>query len=118
MKLLGRDPKLTIALFVLLLPSATYSQNRPRDDRPNSRARPRHVTQSSPNRSDSSNDSMRVQLTPRQIVQKVFPSIVLVIAEDENGEAVGQGSGFFYKAGLVVTNLHVFTVPHKHRLRC
>lgn len=95
MKILGRDPRLTIALIVLILPSTTYSQNRPRDDQPNSRVRPRHVTQSSPSKSDSTNDSTRVQLTPRQIVQKVFPSIVLVVAEDEHGEAVGQGSGFF-----------------------
>lgn len=48
-------------------------------------------------------------LTARQIVERVFPSIVLVVAKDENGEAVGQASGFFYKPGLVVTNLHVFT---------
>src|ERR1700686_1259909 len=48
-------------------------------------------------------------LTARQIVERVFPSIVLVVAKDENGEAVGQGSGFFYKPGLVATNLHVLT---------
>lgn len=47
--------------------------------------------------------------TEGQIVERVLPSVVLIVAQDENGEAVGQGSGFFYKSGLVATNLHVFT---------
>ena len=105
-KTLSRDTRLSIALFGLILPWATYSQNRPPDDQPNSRVRPRQVNQSPPN-ADSTKDSTRAQLTPRQIVERVFPSIVLIVAEDEHGEAVGLGSGFFYKPGLVATNLHV-----------
>jgi len=60
-------------------------------------------------RPSRSKNTPQRKLSARQIVEKVFPSIVLVVAEDENGEAVGQGSGFFYKPSLVVTNLHVFT---------
>ena len=108
-KLSSQNAWLTIALLGLIWPLATYCQEKPSDTQPNSRARPRQVNPSSQNPADSTNDSTKAQLTPRQIVQKVFPSIVLVLAEDENGEAVGQGSGFFYKPGLVVTNLHVFT---------
>lgn len=47
-------------------------------------------------------------LTPRQIVDKVLPSVVLIVAQDENGGAISQGSGFVFKPGLVATNLHVF----------
>ncbi len=47
-------------------------------------------------------------LTARQVVERVMPSIVLIVAQDENEEPVGQGSGFFFKPGLVATNLHVF----------
>lgn len=47
-------------------------------------------------------------LTPKQIVDKVLPSVVLVVAQDKQGESISQGSGFVYKPGLVATNLHVF----------
>lgn len=47
-------------------------------------------------------------LTSRQIAEKVMPSVVLIITQDENGKPISQGSGFVYKPGLVVTNLHVF----------
>ena len=76
-KLFGREGRLIIALLGLILPWATYSQNKPRDDQTNSRVRPRQVNQSSPN-AGSNKDSTRAQLTPRQIVEKVFPSIVLI----------------------------------------
>ena len=52
---------------------------------------------------------VQAPLTPRQIVDKVLPSIVLVVTQDNQGETIAQGSGFIYKPGLVVTNLHVFT---------
>lgn len=37
----------------------------------------------------------------------------MIIAQDENGEAVAQGSGFFYRPGMVATNLHVLTRASK-----
>lgn len=46
--------------------------------------------------------------TARQIAEKVLPSVVLIITQDENGNPLSQGSGFVYKSGLVVSNLHVF----------
>ena len=43
----------------------------------------------------------------RQIAQRVFPSVVLLIMEDRNGQAISQGSGFVVQPGVVVTNFHV-----------
>lgn len=47
-------------------------------------------------------------LTAREIADKVLPSVVLIVTQDENGNPLSQGSGFVYKPGLVVSNLHVF----------
>ena len=47
-------------------------------------------------------------LSSRQIAEKVMPSVVLIITQDENGNPISQGSGFVFKSGLVVSNLHVF----------
>jgi hypothetical protein len=47
-------------------------------------------------------------LSSREIAEKVLPSVVLIITQDEKGNPISQGSGFVYKPGLVVTNLHVF----------
>lgn len=47
-------------------------------------------------------------LSSREIAAKVLPSVVLIITQDENGNPISQGSGFVYKPGLVVSNLHVF----------
>jgi hypothetical protein len=81
-------------LLSLAVSGAAYGQNK-RNASPNTQA---------PNSESSSKP-----LTARQIVDKVLPSVVVIVAQDENGEAVGQGSGFFYKPGFVATNLHVFT---------
>ena len=43
----------------------------------------------------------------RQIAQKTFPSVVLLVMEDRNGQPVGLGSGFFVGEDIVATNLHV-----------
>jgi S1-C subfamily serine protease len=64
-------------------------------------------------RAPSSDKPPPKPLTARQIVDRVLPSVVLVIAEDENGEAISWGSGFFYRPGLVATNLHVLTRASK-----
>lgn len=47
-------------------------------------------------------------LSAREIANKVLPSVVLIIRQDENGNPISQGSGFVFGAGLVVSNLHVF----------
>lgn len=47
-------------------------------------------------------------LSAREIANKVLPSVVLIITQDENGIPISQGSGFVFGAGLVVSNLHVF----------
>lgn len=46
-------------------------------------------------------------LSAREIASKVIPSTVLILTFDENDRPVGQGSGFFFRPGHVVTNLHV-----------
>lgn len=45
--------------------------------------------------------------TPRQVAQKIFPSVVLLVMEDANGQPIGLGSGFFVQGDVVATNLHV-----------
>jgi S1-C subfamily serine protease len=47
-------------------------------------------------------------LSVREIANKVLPSVVLIITQDENGNPISQGSGFVFASGLVVSNLHVF----------
>lgn len=45
--------------------------------------------------------------TARQLAQNSFPSVVLLVMQDENGQPVSLGSGFFVGNGVIVTNLHV-----------
>src|SRR5438876_3300448 len=85
----------------LPFPVVTYPQGKG-NERPNSKTQ-----------EPSSERPSTKPLTPRQIVDRVLPSVVLIVAQDENGEAVAQGSGFFYRASLVATNLHVFTRASK-----
>lgn len=49
-----------------------------------------------------------VVLSSRQIANKVLPSVVIIITQDENGKPLSQGSGFVFSKGLIATNLHVF----------
>jgi S1-C subfamily serine protease len=46
-------------------------------------------------------------LTARQIVQKVFPSVVLLVMVDAKDQPISYGSGFFVRDNIVATNLHV-----------
>ena len=48
----------------------------------------------------------------RHIAQIVFPSTVLVVLEDRNGQPQSQGSGFFVSPDIVVTNFHVVEGAH------
>jgi cytochrome c-type biogenesis protein CcmH/NrfG len=46
-------------------------------------------------------------LTAREIAQRAFPSVVLLVTEDEKGKAISLGSGFFVRNDVVATNYHV-----------
>ncbi len=46
-------------------------------------------------------------LATRELVAQVRKSLVVVMTQDHDGNAVAQGSGFFFKPGLIATNLHV-----------
>ncbi len=46
-------------------------------------------------------------LTAREIARRVFPSVVMLVARDENGRPVSQGSGFFVRGDAIATNRHV-----------
>jgi hypothetical protein len=43
----------------------------------------------------------------QQVAQSTFPSVVLLVMEDENAQPISLGSGFFVRDGIVATNLHV-----------
>jgi S1-C subfamily serine protease len=45
--------------------------------------------------------------TPRQIAEKTFPSVVVLLMEDSQGQPLSLGSGFFVRPGVIATNLHV-----------
>lgn len=45
-------------------------------------------------------------LTAEQIAEKYLPSVVLIICDDDKGN-FSQGSGFFIREGMILTNHHV-----------
>jgi S1-C subfamily serine protease len=45
--------------------------------------------------------------TAREIAQQAFPSVVILVLEDTNGQPISLGSGFFVAKGVIATNLHV-----------
>ena len=45
--------------------------------------------------------------SPQQIAKKSFRSTVLLVMEDDNGQPMSLGSGFFVADGQIATNLHV-----------
>ncbi len=45
--------------------------------------------------------------TARRVAETTFPSVVLLVMEDSNGQTVSLGSGFFVSSNVVATNLHV-----------
>jgi len=55
----------------------------------------------------------RPALSPRDIVERVSRSLVLIITQDPDGEMIAQGSGFCLEGDLVATNLHVFKQASK-----
>lgn len=42
-----------------------------------------------------------------QIAEQTFPSVVLVVIEDEYGQAISLGSGFFVGSNIIATNSHL-----------
>jgi S1-C subfamily serine protease len=48
-----------------------------------------------------------ISQSAREIAQKSFPSVVMLVMEDANGQPVSLGSGFFVRADVIATNLHV-----------
>ena len=51
--------------------------------------------------------SVSLAQNARQVAKDTFPSVVLLVMEDERGQAVSLGSGFFVKEGVVASNFHV-----------
>ena len=49
----------------------------------------------------------QAELTPSQIAKKAFPSTVLIVTQDESGQPLSIGSGFFVEKGIIATNYHV-----------
>ena len=43
----------------------------------------------------------------RQIAQSTFPSVVLLVMEDANGQPISLGSGFFVQRNVIASNFHV-----------
>jgi S1-C subfamily serine protease len=43
----------------------------------------------------------------RQIAQNSFPSVVLLVMEDANGQPIALGSGFFVRENVIASNFHV-----------
>ncbi len=51
--------------------------------------------------------------TARQIAGNTFPSVVLLVMQDANGQTLSLGSGFFVESDVVATNLHVIEKARK-----
>lgn len=45
--------------------------------------------------------------TARQVALNSFPSVVLLVMEDANGQPVSLGSGFFVRENVIASNFHV-----------
>src|SRR4051812_48128284 len=46
-------------------------------------------------------------LDAREIAKNSFPSVVMLVMEDENGHEISLGSGFFVKEDVIASNFHV-----------
>jgi S1-C subfamily serine protease len=49
----------------------------------------------------------RLILSTQELAKRVRNSLVMIVTQDHNGNAIAQGSGFFITPTLVATNLHV-----------
>lgn len=48
-----------------------------------------------------------MKVSRREIANRTFPSVVLVVVKDSNSQPVALGSGFYVRPNLIATNLHV-----------
>ena len=55
--------------------------------------------------------------TTKEIAQKAFPSVVMIVMQDSNGQPLYLGSGFFIWENVVVTNFHVIEGAAKGYVR-
>jgi hypothetical protein len=51
--------------------------------------------------------SSLVPLSASTIAKNSFPSVLMLVMEDANGQPLSLGSGFFIKEGIIATNFHV-----------
>ncbi len=51
--------------------------------------------------------SHAIAQTPREVAEKVMPSVVLLVMEDEHRQPLAMASGFVVRDGVIATNLHV-----------
>lgn len=58
-------------------------------------------------RGGTGSESAAGTLTARQIAQRSFPSVVLLVTEDAHGTRSTLGSGFFVQQNVLATNYHV-----------
>ena len=63
-------------------------------------------TQRSSN-TDRLHQSQPQPVSPSQIARNTFPSVVLIVVNDSNGQPLALGSGFFVQRSIIATNLHV-----------
>jgi S1-C subfamily serine protease len=47
----------------------------------------------------------------REVAAEAFPSVVLLVMQDQNHQPIALGSGFFVRTGVVATNVHVIRGP-------
>jgi hypothetical protein len=55
-----------------------------------------------------------LELSSREIARRSFPSVVLLLTEDESGKPISLGSGFFVRSNLIATSRHV--IRHASRI--
>ena len=54
--------------------------------------------------------------TPKEVYKKACPSVMVIIALDENDQPMSLGTGFYAKNDLIATNLHVVRNAKKIRV--
>jgi Flp pilus assembly protein TadD len=105
-------PRLLPALAILFLSVAAAPHARaqeetsaPASSTTTNAPRPNATTIALVNASVAANESASAPLP--DLVRRVKPSVVAIITYDAKGNTLLSGSGFFVRAGQVVTNLHV-----------
>ncbi|MCH8343761.1 MAG: serine protease [Planctomycetes bacterium] len=50
--------------------------------------------------------SQAIAQSPREVAEKVMPSVVLLVMQDQHGQPIAMASGFVVRDGIVATNFH------------